>query len=191
MSAELELSGLEARVFEAFANTSNRRYLYLCNMRTNVSRWSRSAVEYFGLPGEYIYDAGNVWAQHIHPDDRQMYFDDLNAVFSGKKPCHSLEYRAMGKDGNYVVCSCRGIVLKGENGEPDLFAGTLTNHGVVESIDGVTGLYNGYEFMNAVRGLIERKESALVIMLGVSGFSTINSVYDYAFGNKVLAALAG
>lgn len=60
--AELELSGLETRVFEAFANTSNRRYLYLCNMRTNVSRWSRSAVEYFGLPGEYIYDAGNVWA---------------------------------------------------------------------------------------------------------------------------------
>ena len=190
LSAELELSGLEARVFEAFANTSNRRYLYLCNMRTNVSRWSRSAVEYFGLPGEYIYDAGNVWAQHIHPDDRQMYFDDLEAVFSGKKPCHSFEYRARSKDGNYVVCSCRGIVLKGENGEPDLFAGTLTNHGVVESIDSVTGLYNGYEFMNAVRGLIERKESALVVMLGVSEFGVINSVYDYAFGNKVLAALA-
>ena len=190
LTTELELSGLETRVFEAFANTSNRRYLYLCNMRTNVSRWSRSAVEYFGLPGEYIYDAGNVWAQHIHPDDRQMYFDDLEAVFSGRKACHSLEYRAKGKDGNYVVCSCRGIVLKGENGEPDLFAGTLTNHGVVESIDCVTGLYNGYEFMNAVRGLIERRESALVVMLGVSEFGVINSVYDYAFGNRVLAALA-
>lgn len=190
MSTELELSGLETRVFEAFANTSERRYLYLCNMRTNVSRWSRSAVEYFGLPGEYICDAGNVWAEHIHPDDRKMYFDDLEAVFSGKKPYHRLEYRAKGKNGNYVVCSCRGIVLKGENGEPDLFAGTLTNHGVVESIDSVTGLYNGYEFMNAVRGLIERKESALVVMLGVSEFRTINSVYDYAFGNKVLAALA-
>lgn len=190
MKAEWDLSGLEARVFEAFANTSANRYLYLCNLRTNVSRWSRSAVEYFGLPGEYMFDAGNIWAEHIHPDDREMYIKDIDDVFSGRKPCHSLEYRARSKDGNYVMCSCRGIVLKGENGEPDLFAGTLTNHGVVESIDAVTGLYNGYEFMNAVRGMISRKESALVLMIGISEFSTINSVYDYAFGNKVLAAFA-
>lgn len=190
MKTEWDLSGLEARVFEAFANTSSSRYLYLCNLRTNVSRWSRSAVEYFGLPGEYMYDAGKIWAEHIHPDDREMYIKDIDDVFSGRKPCHSLEYRALSKDGSYVMCSCRGIVLKGENGEPDLFAGTLTNHGMVESIDAVTGLYNGYEFMNAVRGLISRKESALVLMIGISEFSTINSVYDYAFGNKVLAAFA-
>ena len=187
---DMELSSLDARVFEAFASTSQHRYLYLCNMRTNVSRWSRNAVEFFGLPGEYMFDAGAIWAEHIHPDDRAMYLQDIDEVFSGRKASHSLEYRVKSADGSYVMCSCRGVVLKGENGEPDLFAGTLTNRGVIESIDAVTGLYNGYEFMNNVRGLLARKQGALVLMLGVCDFSTINSVYDYAFGSRVLAALA-
>lgn len=67
---ELDKTGLNDRAFEAFARTSDREYFYPCNMQTDVSRWSRNAVERFGLPGEYLHAAGAVWEQHIHPDDR-------------------------------------------------------------------------------------------------------------------------
>ena len=73
----LDTSGLDSRIFEGFADTSKRRYLYVCNMKTGISRWSKNAVEYFGLPGEYMEDAGTIWAEHIHPEDRGKYIEDI------------------------------------------------------------------------------------------------------------------
>ena len=163
---ELDKTGLNDRAFEAFARTSDREYFYLCNMQTDVSRWSRNAVERFGLPGEYLHAAGAVWEQHIHPDDRPLYVADIEAVFAGRKLRHDLLYRARDRHGDYVTCSCRGVVLKGEGGEPDLFAGMITNHGIVESIDPVTGLYNGYEFLRALRASMRLRRRQLVLLVG-------------------------
>ena len=77
---ELDKSGLNNVLFEAFDDISSRRHIYLCNMQTGVSRWSVGAVEYFGLPGEYMLDAGNIWAEHVHPEERQAYMEDIEAV---------------------------------------------------------------------------------------------------------------
>ena len=163
---ELDKTGLNDRAFEAFARTSDREYFYLCNMQTDVSRWSRNAGERFGLPGEYLHAAGAVWEQHIHPDGRPLYVADIEAVFAGRKLRHDLLYRARDRHGDYVTCSCRGVVLKGEGGEPDLFAGMITNHGIVESIDPVTGLYNGYEFLRALRASMRLRRRQLVLLVG-------------------------
>lgn len=187
---EMDKTGLESRTFSAFAETAKNQYIYLSNMSTGVSRWSKSAVEYFGMSGEYMIDAGREWAEHIHPDERQIYMDDIEAVFSGKKNYHILEYRARNKDGNYVVCTCNGIVLKGNNGEPDLFAGTITNHGIIDNVDPATNLYNIYEFMTAAKILCEEKVPALILAVGLNKFSEINNQYGYVVGNKVLQIFA-
>ena len=185
-----EKAFLGSRVFTAFAESSKSRYLYVCNMETDISRWSKNAVEYFGLPGEYMKGAGKIWENCIHPDDRLMYHKDIEAVFNGEKQLHDIEYRVKNKDGKYVMCTCRGFVLKGENGEPDLFAGTLTNHGIVDNVDPTTGLYNIYEFLNTTRTLCQKKENAMLIELGINRFSDINNIYSYVFGNKVLQDFA-
>lgn len=190
VNSQLDKSALDGRVFRAFAETSKRRYIYLCNLQTNVSRWSVSAIEYFGLPSEYMLDAGKIWEEHIHPDDVEMYRADIAAIFSGKKQYHNLEYRARNKDGNYVICTCCGFVLKGENGEPDLFAGTISNHGIVDNIDSITNLHNIYQFMDSMRVLREKGEETLILLVGLNYFDSINSVYGYTFGNKVLRAFA-
>ena len=57
----LDTTGLSDRVFDVFAATAKRGYLFLCNMKTNVSRWSRRAMADFDMPGEYMYDAGAIW----------------------------------------------------------------------------------------------------------------------------------
>lgn len=187
---ELDRSGLENRVFDALAQTSDRRYIYMTNMTTGVTRWSKNAVEYFHLPGEYFLDAGNVWAEYVHPDDRQGYLDDIQAVFSGAKKMHDAEYRARNKDGNYVMCNCRGIILRGENGEPDFFIGTLDNHGLIDNIDPVTNLYNGYEFMHELRSCRRQKTEVLVMIVGINNFTSVNTIYDYVIGNQVLKSFA-
>ena len=45
------------RIFDTFAVTSRSRYVYVYDMSRNIARWSKNAVEYFGLAGEYIYNA--------------------------------------------------------------------------------------------------------------------------------------
>ena len=189
-SPDLDRSGLDDHTFQAIASLSERTYIYLCNMQTNVSRWSANAVEYFGLPGEYMFDAGAIWAEHIHPEDREMYLTDIENVFSGRQKRHSLEYRARNKYGDYVICTCSGIVQKGTDGEPDFFVGTLTNHGIIDTVDPVTNLYNIYEFNNAIQAIQSSRTPTMVLMIGINHFHFVNDTYDYVFGNKVLYALA-
>lgn len=182
----LDTSGLTDRTFTAFSGTSERSYIYLCNMSTMVSRWSISAVKYFGLPGEYMLEAGKIWESYIHPQDREMYRENIEAVFSGRSSIHEMEYRARNRFGEYVVCTCRGVILKGNGTEPDLFAGTIVNHGIVDDVDPVTNLHNNAEFTKSVHRLIEERSEACVIKLGIEHFRHINAMYGQQGGNQVL-----
>jgi len=50
----LDKTGLESRIFDGLSITSRRKYIYACNMQTGVSRWSKHAIEDFGMPSEYF-----------------------------------------------------------------------------------------------------------------------------------------
>lgn len=182
----LDTTGLDNRIFTAFSETSARRYIYVCNLATNVSRWSKNAVDYFGFESEYIYDFGSSWEALIHPDDVEIYRKDISAFFAGKKKNHYAEYRVRNAEGEYVFVTCRGIILKGENGESDLFAGTLINHGVADFVDPVTGLYNNYKFMQTKKELIRAKQHMHILMIGLNNFGDINYTYNFFFGNTIL-----
>lgn len=58
---------------------------FMDDLDTNVTKWSASAVDYFGLPGQYIYDTQKVWEKLIHPDDRAIFEQDITEVFAGRK----------------------------------------------------------------------------------------------------------
>lgn len=62
---EFDKTGLDDRTFEISSITNARTYSFMCNMTTGVSRWSKNAVEDFGLSGEYMDDAAKQWASRI------------------------------------------------------------------------------------------------------------------------------
>ncbi len=187
---ELNITGLTDRIFDAFAATGDRNYLTLCNLSTNVSRWSKSAVDYFGLPGEFIFDCMTTWMEYIHPDDRADYWADIRELFTGLKKYHNLEYRVRNKRGEYVMVTCRGTILRGKNGEPDMFAATLVNHGIAESIDPVTGLHNQQTFTPYVEELIRQGTRTSFLAVGIMSFSRINLMYSYKSGDQILRQFA-
>jgi len=45
-------------LFEAFSIIGDDTYVYLCDMQYDFSRWSKVLTDDFGLPGEYMYGAG-------------------------------------------------------------------------------------------------------------------------------------
>ncbi len=177
-------------MFEALSLIAEGAYVYLCDMRSDYSRWSKTAVEQFGLPDEYMFNAGELWKEHIHPDDRCRYDESIKAIFAGNASGHDMQYRARAVSGDYMVCTCRGIVIRDAEGVPEYFGGVIRNHDILNYLEPVTGLRSLYGYFDDIRSMLLNHMPALVICIGITGFSDFNDVYGYRFGNRVLQKLA-
>ena len=176
-------------LFSAFEIVAEGSYIYLCDLKYDYSRWSAEAVQYFGLPGEYMYQAGELWEEHIHPEDQKSYHESIQDIFSGKGRGHDMQYRAKDRMGRYVVCSCRGSVLLDLEGNPDYFAGSIRNNGLVNNMDSLTGFQNQYGLFEYLNVLYSKQMKANIMMIGVGHFSTVNEMWGYDFGNIVIHKL--
>lgn len=177
-------------LYGAFAIMANGAYTYLTDIKHNYSRWSKEAVDYFGLPSEYMENAGDVWMENVHPDDRAAYAASIKELFGGKVSEHNLQYRARTKDGKYIVCTCRGVVIRDENGEPGYFGGTIKNNDTLSYIDDISNFRSLYGFLEDLQSAQWKGESIQIMLLGINEFSRLNDIYGYTFGNRVLQEFA-
>lgn len=169
-------------LFEAFGAASDHVYIYVCDMKTDISRWSRAAVEYFGLEGEYLEGAANIWAAHVHPDDLKIYTEDIEGVFSGKNKYHNCQYRARNATGAYVWVECRGSVIWDTEGNPIIFAGLMTRIDGQSKYDSLTGLLTTQE----MHYFDFAAQPGVALLIGLDGFRKIISNYGYNTGDEIL-----
>ena len=174
------------QLFEAFSIVAEGTYVYLCDMKYDYSRWSKTAVDTFNLPSEYMYNAGGIWEEHIHPEDRESYHKSIDDIFCGADSEHDMQYRARKRNGDYDVCTCRGVVIRDFHGNPAYFAGSVRNHGLQGHVDTITGLRNQYGFFEDLQNHIAKQRAVIICMVGIGKFTEINEVYGYRFGNMVL-----
>lgn len=174
------------QLFEAFAAASDNVYIYVCDMRQDVSRWSKASVEYFGLEGEYIANAGAMWEEHVHPDDRALYNEDIGSVFSGAKTRHACQYRARNRYGEYVWLECKGSVIKDEDGVPIIFAGLMTRLDGQSKYDSLTGLMTTHELHQHDFS----SEHGIALLVGLDGFRNVISNYGYFTGDEALVIIS-
>lgn len=182
---EDRLKKLES-LYHALNVVSEGNYVYITDMDYNYSRWSKRAVNYFGLPSEYMYNPGDIWLENVHPNDRAKYIANISAIFEGREDGHEMQYRAKNAAGEYVFCSCLGTVIKDENDKPLYFCGTIKNHSSYSYIDNATGLRSLYGFFDDLKSLFMRKKQEVVMLLGMNGFSNTNDMLGYSEGNHVL-----
>lgn len=181
---------LHNEVFELLSTVNDDVYMYICDMKRDYSRWSANTVEVFGVP-EYVYENGKVWLEHIHPDDRAAYLQDIEAVFSGRKSHHECEYRARKKDGSYIWLRCSGGVHRDENGEMTIFAGMMMRLDSYNRYDPVTHLHMAtYENEYIAKYLKGDGLGGGVVLLGLDGFRHVVNNYGLDFGNTILAQIA-
>lgn len=176
-------------MFEALSVISDDSNVYLCDMHYDFSRWSKGLVNEFGMASEYMYNAGGIWEEHVHPADRQAYRENMDNIFHFKTNGLDLQYRARRADGEYNVCSCLGILIKDENGHPEYFSGIIRNHTHYNYIDKLTGLRNQYGFFEDLLNEIKNKREVRVSIIGISKLAEINAVHGYGLGNNVLQNL--
>ncbi len=186
----LDKSGLNDRTFGISSMTNPRTYSFICNLNTGVSRWSANAVEYFGLAGEYTDNAAEEWKSHIFPDDMPAYSEAYNRIISREVMSQDFEYRVKNRQGNYVLVTCRSIISEGHDGEPDLFAGTIINHGIEDAIDATTALHGDSTFLSCIQNILNNHGSAAILKIGIEQFAHLNILYGFKMGNAVLKKFA-
>ena len=174
------------KLFECLSVIAEDTHVYLCDMKYNYSKWSKTLVETFGLPSEYMIDAGTIWEEHIHPDDRQVYHDGIESIFAGESAGHDMQYRACKPNGEYEVCTCRGIVIEDEEGNLEYFGGSIRNHSEQRQIDTLTGLRNQYGFFEDLSYYINNHIEITILLVGIGRFAKINELYGYKIGNLIL-----
>ncbi len=173
-------------IFEAFAGAADNVYIYVCDMATDISRWSRSAVDYFALEDEYISNAATVWAERIHPDDIDLYTDDITKVFAGTKKTHDCQYRAKNYLGEYVWVECKGSVIRDNNGNPKIFAGLMTRIDGQSKYDNLTGLLT----TQSLRDFDFTSQTGAALLFGIDGFRKVMGHYGYNTGDEILVVFA-
>lgn len=167
-------------------------YIYVCNMKTNTFRYPKAMVEEFDLPGEVIENAAAVWGAKVHDLDKEAFLESNQEITDGRTDCHSVEYRAKNRKGEWVWMRCRGHLERDEAGEPVLFAGMITNLGKKNKIDHVTGLFNKFEFEEEIERLIstEPEKPIGIMILGMDEFKRVNDLYNRSFGDEVIRITA-
>lgn len=176
------ISLLENELFEAFASSSEIVYIYVTDMSTGMTRWSHNALEYFGMDSEYMMNADKVWLARIHPEDREIYINDIGAVMTGESDRHSCQYRALNRYGDYAWLECRGKMINDKDGKPKVFAGLMTRLDTQNKYDSLTGLATIYDFYNF---RFEGKTGSAVL-IGIDEFRKVVSNYGYNIGDTVL-----
>ena len=177
-------------VFDAFTMLTDGGMVTLMHVDGGFTRYTKSAVELFGLPGEYIPNGAMNWADYLHPEDRKRYMDAMAPLLSGGTQAYDITYRVRTVSGEYAVFRAVGAVLRGESGAPSLIGGALFNEGLTNSTDPVTVLPNKHAFADDLSKRISSESGVLALQVGISGFSEINRVHGYSYGNRILQETA-
>lgn len=190
MDFDSVMKGYDSKLFDVLSRSSNRTFFFASNMKENTARWSKGAVEYFGLESEILYPADVEWLKRIHPDDRAEYLKDFEDMANHVTEYHDVEYRMLNAEGEYVWVNCKGSMTYDAEGKMDFFAGFVTNMGVRNKIDPVTGMWTVQEFRGDTEGLLYKGKSGAAVLIGLCNFKRVNDEFGYTYGDKTLSAIA-
>lgn len=178
------------RVYDNFSVSSQNRSFFVYDIRADFARWTTQALEHFDLPGEYIPRASEIYAAAIHPEDVAQFKNDLEHVKTGDQSRYAVSYRVKDKGGEYVTIDFRVFIVRDYANRPAYLAVTVSNRGRNAKLDTVTELQNRFDFFRDLREKIEYKKQSISLLIGTTNFLTINRLYGYNDGNRVLKQLA-
>lgn len=179
--------GLTNIFFESLCKISDD--YYFIENGTGRSRWSRTAVNDFELPGEYVDNVGSIWRSFVHPDDLEMYNAEMKRIVSGESDFHRLDYRVRKRNGEYIKIECCGNVVRNASGKIEWFTGMITK--LNQEIDPNTQIANVYVAAKDIMETFENDTAKGALMyLGIDNFKRINDLYTYSGGDEVLKNLA-
>lgn len=170
---------------------STENYIYIVDMKQNISLISDNMYEDFDLPGRIVEDLISVWGKLVHEKDQKRYQDSISDMLSCRTNEHNLEYQVINRKKEYIWVVCRGLLTRDEDQNPIMFAGVVTPIGGRGKVDRTTGLLTQEECKNTI-DLFQNQgyEKGGFLLLGLDNFSRLNNLKNHIFGDTVLRNIA-
>lgn len=124
----------------------------------------------------------------VHPADREMLSEDLKRIATGEQETHDLNYRWINRRGEVVWVSCRGRVMKDENGNPAMMIGRVSEEALRHLFNPLTGLWNKVKLREDMEERFQRPGTLL--LLDISGLAAINLTHGRDYGDALLREVA-
>ena len=128
------------RIYDTYAVTSKSRYVYVYDVSYDYARWSRNTLEYFDVEGEYVEHFRSAVEKLVLPEDLKAFQAFFADALRGKTEDLPFECRLRNKEGEYVVCSHKVVVIKDYSGHAAFLTCAITNHGIDDNTDPITAL---------------------------------------------------
>ncbi len=152
-------------------------------------------------PSEWIEDQ-SLWADRLHPEDRQRVLEEESRDVVGDAPLAS-EYRLLTRDGQIVWVHDEAILLVDEGGD-SYYDGLLTD--ITErkrfefqleyfaDHDHLTGLCNRRRFMADLEVELKRRRShgerTAILLFDLDGLKEVNDLLGHHIGDELLRRTA-
>lgn len=165
-------------------------YLFVYDIPHNTYYITERAMERFLLPSNVIHDLLANLEHFVYPEDVPVLADDLQAIISGKKSEHNLEYRWLGHEGRPLWINCRGRLIKDEAGLPSLMVGCINEIGKQPKADNISGLLGESSFREHLKSLDPAVSNISFMRIGIDDFKIINERHGTQYGDYVLSEVA-
>ena len=185
----MERENLE-QLFDVLSECIEGRYIFIENIPAGISRWSREAVEQFGLPSTHLENGARIWGEHIVEHERAAYLNQLLSLESGESTTLDYITRVRNAEGAYQTVGCKARLITDNEGRPLFFVGSIMDYEKLDTIDPVTGLFSRDNLLTTIEHYLKEKKPFVVSSVGIRNFFDFNSSYGFNEGNKVLKKVA-
>lgn len=185
----MERENLE-QLFDVLSECIEGRYIFIENIPAGISRWSREAVEQFGLPSTHLENGARIWGEHIVEHERAAYLNQLLSLESGESTTLDYITRVRNAKGAYQTVGCKARLITDHEGRPLFFVGSIMDYEKLDTIDPVTGLFSRDNLLTTIEYYLKEKKPFVVCSVGIRNFFDFNSSYGFKEGNTVLKKVA-
>ncbi len=177
---------INSQVAEMINCIPEGQFIFVEDIKSGVSQWSREGVEFFGFADSSVSNTKEIMRKLTHPDDRKRLQQEFDAVFAKQKESFFLNFQLRNAKGEYVPCTCKGKMICDEAGNPHIFIGSLTAHKGEEENDAVTDLPKLQKFLSHISRTKKNNKECLLMAFELNHFNKVNALYGYDLGNRIL-----
>ena len=171
------------------ASLAKKSYYSITNLKSGITWWSESTLEYFGLEQNYTAIGKEKTKRELHPDDVETFKYCFGRRVEGNDLDKSWEYRV--KDGDkYNRFNAMSRMISDNEGKPLLLITRFVNYGLSDEVDTVTGLRTEAVLTRQLNEYISEGRRGALLKVNLDQFSHISVMYGAAFGDKVLNCVA-
>lgn len=184
-----DMDGIFPELVKQMASLAKKSYYSITNLKSGITWWSESTLDYFGLEQNYTAIGKEKTKRELHPDDVETFKYCFGRRVEGNDLDNSWEYRV--KDGDkYNRFNAMSRMISDNEGKPLLLITRFVNYGLSDEVDTVTGLRTEAVLTRQLNEYISEGRRGALLKVNLDQFSHISVMYGAAFGDKVLNCVA-